>query len=150
VKRKKITLEIRGEDFSLEPFSDEEKADLLTLIKGDPLVLNLYILRELMRIRKRAGAEQWTQKYEYNLDKARTNELIDQFPTLGQKYIYIHSCSGVIQAHLDSRNEPVWTLAARDHFRLPFERIHLSWIAQPNKCLIFYVSNKEILRSTLA
>jgi hypothetical protein len=148
--RKKVTLDVKGEDFSLEPFSDEEKADLLTLIEGDPLLLNLYALRELMTIRKRLGPEQWTQLYEFRLDVARSNELIDEFPTRGQKFLYVHSCSGVVTLNFDTRSEPLWTLTTRDLYRIPFERIHLGWAAQADKKLIFYVSNQRILRSTLA
>lgn len=148
--RKKTTLVVKGEDFSLEPFTDEEIGNLLTLVRKDPLVLNLYLLRELMQVKKRLGSQQWTQKYEYNLDVARTNELIDQFPSTGSKFLYVHTCSGTVVLHFDSRNEPGWTLTARDQFRLPFERIHLSWTAQADKKLIFYVSNQEILRTTLA
>ena len=148
--RKRTTLVVRGEDFALESFTDEEKGNLLTLVHGEPLVLNLYLLRELMRIRKRAGFEQWVQKYEYRLDSAKSNLLIDQFPTHGSKFLLVHSCSGVVALNFDSQNEPVWTLAARDLYQLPFESIYLTWAAQPNKCLIFYLSNKEILRTTLA
>lgn len=147
--KKKVTLTVAGEDFSLQPFTDEEKGNLLTLVRGDPLLLNLYVLRELMTLRERAGLRMWNQKYEYNLDTAETNLLIDQFPTRGSKYVYIHSCSGTVLLNFDSQNEPQWTLAARDHFRLPFESIYLTWTAQAGKKLIFYVSNREIKRTTL-
>lgn len=148
--KKKVTLVVSGEDFSLQPFTDEEKGKLLTLIQGDRLLLDLYILRELVTLRERAGFQMWSQKYEYNLDTAKQDVLIDQFPTRGSKYLYVHSCSGVVTLNFDSQNEPVWTLAARDHFRLPFESCYLTWTAQATKKLIFYVSNKEIKRSTLA
>ena len=147
--RKEVTLEVRSEDISLEEFTSEEKENLLSLVKGDPLLLNFYVLRELMRIRKRLGLPEWTQKYEYRLDTGKTNLLIDQFPSQA-RFLYVHTASGTVNLRFDSQNEPSWSLSSRDQFRMHFDQIYLSWTAQATKKLIFYVSNREILMSTLS
>ena len=146
--KKKLTLSVRGEDFSLEPFTDEEKGNLLILVRKDPLLLNLYVLRELLTIKKRLGSQQWTHRYTELLDTAKTDKLIGQFPTQ-PKYLYVKSNSGTVTAKFNSANEPSFSLTTKDLIRLPFSKLYLSWIAQPNKCLTFYISNKEIKMSTL-
>lgn len=148
--RKKVTLEVRGEDFPLEEFTLEEKENLQTFLQEDPQLINFYVLRELMRIRKRLGLKQWVQKYEYRLDTAKTNLLIDQFPTRGAKYLFVHSNSGLVNLNFDSVNEPVWVLATKDQFQMPFNQIYLSWAGQVDKKLVFYVSNQKIEVTTLA
>lgn len=147
--RKRTTLVVRGEDFALEQFTDEERENLLSLVQGDPLLLNLYVLRELMQIRQRQGLKQWTQTYQFLLDTAKTDFLIDQFPSK-PRYVYVKEATGTVLARFDSQNEPAFSLSEKDFFRLPFQQLYLTWTAQAGKKLVFLVSNQEIQVTTLA
>ncbi len=106
-------------------------------------------IHHILEILEDGYRDQWVQVYQFNLDTAETNHLIDQFPT-SPKYIYIHTCSGTVTLNFNSQNEPSWTLTVKDQFRMPFKAIYLTWTAQSTKELIFYVSNKEIKHSTLS
>lgn len=148
--RKKVCFEIEGGNVFLHKISDEEKTELESFLQETPL--EFYLLRELLRLRSRFDEEfcpQWIQKYEFLLDTAKSNHLIDQFPTK-PRYLYVKEATGTVLARFDSQNEPSWTLAAKDQFRMPFDQLYLTFAAQADKCLIFYVSNREILRTTLA
>lgn len=147
--RKKVVFEIETGETRLYKISPQEKEQLEAFLQDTPL--EFYLLRELLSLRTRIDKEfapQWVQKYEYNLDTAQTNKLIDQFPTQ-PRYIYVHTCSGTVTLKFDSQNNENWTLAAKDHFRIPFDAIYLSWTAEATKKLILYISNQEILRTTL-
>ena len=147
--RKKVTFEIEGGEIRLYKISSQEKVELEAFLQDCPI--EVYILKELLALRERIDKEfspQWTHKYEYNLDTAQTNKLIDQFPT-PPKYLYVKEATGTVTLNFNSQNEPSWTLTVKDQFRMPFEAIYLTWTAQATKKLIFYVSNQEIKRSTL-
>jgi len=106
-------------------------------------------IANIEQILEKEFAPQWLQSYEKNLSTAATNELIDRFPTK-PKYLYVQTCSGTVTLRFDSQNSPSWTLAAKDLFEFPFEQLYLTWVAQSTKRLTFYVSNREIKRTTLA
>ena len=148
--RKKVTFEIEGGEIRLYKISPQEKEELESFLQDCPI--EVYILKELLSLRERIDREfasQWVHKYEYNLDIAKTNHLIDQFPT-PPKYLYVKSNTGTVTARFDSQNEPSWSLTTKDHFRMPFTSLYLSWAAQSGKEIVIYLSNREILRSTLA
>lgn len=151
MERSKVTFEIEGRDISLFKISPDEKKELESFLQDCPL--EFYLLRELLALRSRIDQEfapQWTHRYEFNLDSAKTNFLIDQWDSPLPKYLYIHSCSGVVNLKFDSQNNENWLLSAKDLFEMVFSQIYLTWTAQADKCLIFYVSNREIKRTTLS
>jgi len=121
-------------------------AEALIYHKPFDIVEDIHRILEILEDEHRS---QWVQKYEFLLDTAKTNLLIDQFPTQ-PKYIYVHTCSGTVTLNFNSQNEPSWTLTVKDQFRIPFEAIYLTWTAQATKELVFYVSNQEIKHSTLS
>lgn len=149
--RRKVVFEVEAGDLFLYEISEQEKKELESFLQQTPL--EFYLLRELLSLRERMDREfanQWIQKYEYRLDTAKTNFLIDEFPSKGAKHVYIHTASGTVTLNFDSVNEPCWTLTAKDFYQIPFDRLYLSWTAQPNQTLIFYVSNQKIKVTTLA
>lgn len=91
----------------------------------------------------------WLHCHKFSLDTAKTNHLLDEFPS-GPKFIYVKECGGTVTLKFDSQNEPSWTLAAKDLFEVPFQQLYLTWTAQAGKKLTSYVSNREIKRTTLA
>lgn len=103
----------------------------------------------ILKLLEKAFEPQWVQEYQFNLDTAATDKLIDVFPTK-PNYIYIQTCSGTVTMKFNSQNEPPWTLAAKDQFRMPFEQLYLTWTTQGTKRLTLYISNKEIKKTTLA
>lgn len=148
--RKKVVFEVEAGDLRLYKISPEEKAELEAFLQDCPL--EFYLLRELLSLRERIDQEfspQWVQKYEFLLDTAQTHKLIDQFPT-PPKYLYVKEASGTVLCQFDSQNEPSWSLSTKDEFKMPFQAVYLSWTAQVDKSLTIYVSNREILRTTLA
>lgn len=151
MKRKKVVFEVEAGDLFLYEISEQEKKELESFLQQTPL--EFYLLRELLALRERIDREfapQWTHRYEFNLDSAKTNFLIDQWDSPFPKYLYIHSCSGVVNLKFDSQNNENWLLSAKDLFEMVFSQIYLTWTAQATKKLIFYVSNRRILRSTLS
>lgn len=130
---------------------------LAVILKGSMAEVYIYhqpfdAVRGIFRILKlleKQFEKQWVHTYQFNLDSAQTNYLINQFPR-EPKYLYVHTASGTVTMTFDSQNNPSWTLAAKDQFCMPFEAIYLTWTAQATKRLTIYVSNKEIFRSTLA
>ena len=106
-------------------------------------------IHRILEILENEHRPQWVQVYQFNLDTAKSNHKIDQFPT-PPKYIYVRACSGIVTLNFNSQNEPSWSLTVKDQFRIPFEAIYLTWTAQATKELVFYVSNQEIKHSTLA
>lgn len=110
------------------------------------IVQDIHRILEILENEHRA---QWVHTYEFLLDTAKTNHLIDQFPSK-PRYLYVKELTGTVILNFDSQNEPSWTLATKDIFRMVFDSIYLTWTAQATKKLIFYVSNREILMSTLS
>lgn len=106
-------------------------------------------IANIEQILEKVFAPQWVQEYQFNLDTAATNKLIDVFPTK-PKYLYVQTCTGTVTLKFNSQNSPGWTLAAKDLFEFPFEQLYLTWTAQAGKGLTFHVSNREIKRTTLA
>jgi len=104
---------------------------------------------KIQQILEKAFEPQWLQCYEKNLDTAVTDLLIEGFPTK-PKYLYVQTCSGTVTMKFNSQNSPSWTLAAKDLFCFPFEQLYLSWTAQSGLRLTFYISNREIKKTTLA
>lgn len=148
--RKKVTFEIEGGEVSLHKISDQERQELEGFLKEAPL--DFYLLRELMRLRTRIDEEfpvQWVNKYEFALDTTRTNEKLNQFPGK-PKYLYVKSNTGTVTAKFDSPTESSWSLTTKDQYRFPFDRLYLTFTAQVGKKLVIYISNQQILRSTLA
>ncbi|TET59117.1 hypothetical protein E3J48_08250 [Candidatus Aerophobetes bacterium] len=147
-----VTLRANQKKLEIKTLSDEEKEALRALTKEDPLVLGFYVLRELRHIREIPEEEfekQWRHRYTYLLDTAKTGLCLDEFPS-GPKYVYVKDCTGSVTLRFNSQNSPAWTLATKDQFRLPFDQLYLTWTAQAGKRLTFYVSNREIKRTTLA
>lgn len=101
----------------------------------------------ILKILEKAYEPQWIQEYQFNLDTAETNKLIDVFPTK-PKYLYVRTATGQITVKFDRPTDESSDLHQHETFNRPFNRIYLTWAAQSGAKLTIWVSNKKIDLST--
>lgn len=86
---------------------------------------------------------QWEHELKFNLDTAKTDYLIEEFPTKAN-YLYIKECTGLVIVKFNHPTGLSWTLSQNTKIKIPFEKIYLTWTAQSGKNIRFYVSNQDI------
>ncbi len=100
-------------------------------------------IHQILEIKQKELKPQWITEHHFNLDSAKTNYLLEEFPDKAN-YLYVQKCTGTVTIKFDSPNGASWTLSQVSKIKFPFKQIYLTWTAQSGEQLIFYVSNKDI------
>ena len=100
-------------------------------------------IHRILEIKEKELEPQWVQEYRYSLTAAATSKLVDPFPTRA-KYLFVKKLDGSATVKFNSANEESFTLTENAVYKIPFDQLYLTWTAQTDKTLIFYVSNEEI------
>lgn len=100
-------------------------------------------IHRILEIKEKELEPQWVQEYRYSLTTAATSKLVEPFPTRA-KYLFVKKLDGSATVKFNSPNEESFTLSENAVYKIPFDQLYLTWTAQADKTLIFYVSNKEI------